>query len=197
MTEHGFLRASEWPGWSVCPGRPWLEDNFPLLHVEPIRPSEECLNGFNSRCETHQQAGGAVQVISDARLDVSVVTGERHANATAWRVLIAQYSEHSVLEVWEPHASEDVLRFVGFAAFLQHALLHAFTSIVLVGEREWIHVPDDLYVFGQRVTEAAHRALSIEGEPATSDFAPGEGCASCRASKGCPGLARKAALELV
>lgn len=197
MSEHGFLRVSEWAGWSVCPGRPWLEDNHPAPVPDPISESEECLNRLKARVQTHQDATASVQIITDTRLDLSVITGERHANATAWRVVVAQYADHSTLEVWQPGASEEELQFLGFAAFLQHALLHHFTSIALVGDSEWIRVPDELYVFGQRVTEAAHLALSIQGEPETSQLIVSDACSTCRALRSCPAARRQAALELV
>jgi hypothetical protein len=196
MSEHGFLRASEFTGWLACPGRPWLEDNFPAPDVEPLKPTEAWLNAFKARGELHQEAGAQVQIVSNGRVDISVVTGERHASATA-DLLIAQYAEHSILEAWKLGASEDEVTFLAFSAFLHHCLLHNFTSVVLVGREEWSRTPDDLYVFGQRVTEAAHRSLSIQGEPETSQLVPTAWCATCRANRNCPGVARKQALELV
>lgn len=195
MTEHGFLRASEVAGWSVCPGRPWREDHFPAS-LERGKPDGGWLNAFKARAEVHQDAGAQVQIVANGRVDLSVVTSEKHASGTA-DLLIAQYAEHSILEVWKFEASEDEVTLLAFAAFLHHCLLHNFTSIVLHGALESTHTPDELYVFGQHVTEAAHLALSIEGEPQTSDFVPSECCATCRGRKDCPGLKRRAALDLV
>lgn len=196
MSEHGFLRASEWAGWSICPGRPWLEDLEASPAVEAAKATEGWSNAFKARADSHEEAGGQVQRVVNGRLDLSVITGERHASSTA-DLLIAQYAEHSVLEVWKFAASEEEVTFLSFSAFLHHTLLHNFTSIVMVGSDEWTKTPDDLYVFGQRVTEAAHLALSIEGEPSTSQLVPSDACSTCRAARRCPALARKQALELV
>ena len=194
MSEHGLLRPSEWPGWSICPGRPYLED---LPAKGAVTLSQTWREEFQARVESHKEAGGQCQVVVDARLDLSILTGERHANATADRLLIAQYADHSILEVWHADAPEHVLMFLGFAAFLQHTLLHDFTAIVLHGSREVSKTQDELYVFGQAVTEAAHLALSVDGEPTLSQLVVSDACESCLGSKRCPAYCRHQAMALV
>lgn len=194
MSEHGLLRPSEWLGWSICPGRPYLED---LPAKGPAKVSQEWRDAFDERVESYKEGGAQCQIIVDARLDLSTITGERHANATADRVLIAQQGDHSTLEVWHADAPEHVLMFLGFAAFLQHALLHNFSAIVLRGVREVSKTQDELYVFGQAATEAAHRALSVEGEPVLSQLVVSDACPECRGNEHCPAYARHQALALV
>lgn len=160
-----------------------------------------------NRADHYRKAGAQVLLLVEQRLDISVITGEDGARGTADVVLLAQFEDHSRLDVWDlkfgvgvvvPVENNGQIQIYALAALIKYQLLHNFTEINLVIHQprvketpsEWRITPEALYVFGQRATEAAHLALSLRGEAsALSHLMPGDKqCRFCRVRYRCPAL---------
>ncbi len=240
---HAFCAPSDWEGWSVCAGKPALEETesdvssasadlgkeahdhaHQILQRWGLAPEEmpdavfsdvpeEMRSGVKlyveavrARVAAFRLAGARVTILVEQRLDISVITGEKDAQGTADCILIAEFAEYSVLEVWDfksgyhPVAVMDngQLQIYALAAFLTHGIFHNFTEINLVIHQprvrkepsEWRRTPDELYIFGAKVTEAATLSLSLRGDvTALSHLTPGERqCRFCRVKYRCPAL---------
>jgi hypothetical protein len=165
-----------------------------------------------NRIAEYKAAGAkAVHALYEVRLDISPITTETKARGTADCVLIAEWDDHSVLEVRDAKFGIGVvvevdgngqLQVYALAALLQHQLLHRFTEVNLVihqprvhpAPREWRTTVEDLHAFGAQATKHASLALSIlEGGPITAAkyLVPGEKqCRFCKAKHKCPALAQ-------
>jgi uncharacterized protein DUF2800 len=240
--EHAFCSPSDWEGWSNCPGKPALEEFEPettniyaeegtqahdlaaaLLRGSDVQLPVDLADGIRiyvaavkSRVKAYEAAGAAsVVLLVEQKLDISVITAEKDAKGTADAVIIAQFADHSVLDVWDLKFGMGVrvdvqrngqLQIYGLAALIQHSLLHNFTEVNLVihqpriieAPSEWQTTPDDLYIFGKRVTEAAALSLSLRGEAAAvSNLKAGEKqCRFCKVKHRCPELAKAVNAEV-
>lgn len=159
------------------------------------------------RIASFRQSGAHVSVLVEQKLDISVVTGEKGARGTGDCLLIAQFPEYSVLDVWDLKFGVGVVvspiengqeMIYALAALAQHGLMQEFREVNLVihqprvNERpqEWQVSLEHLYLFGAKVTEAAALALSLRGDAtALSHLNPGDAqCRFCRAKYRCPAL---------
>jgi len=162
-----------------------------------------------SRVNAYKEAGaGRVEILIEKRLDISAITTERGAMGTADCILIVTWPDGrcsiDVIDLKtgmgvEVSAVENKqLMIYALAAVLVYSLLSDFKEVNIVISQprireqpsEWMTTVDDLYAFGQRVTEAASIALTLRGDVAAlSNLNPGEvQCRWCRAKSACPAL---------
>jgi hypothetical protein len=182
------LTAAGLAFWRGCAGYPWLIEETP---PPPYVPRE--IAAVSARLASLEAQNARVLVIPSPRLDIGLITGERGATEIVDAVLIVEYADHQQLELFHAEATEDSLKLLGLAAMLKYELLHDFSAVVLNGESV---SPQDLYVHGQAVTEAAHKALQARDEP-HRHLTTGPYCSACAARDQCPAYARVRALELV
>lgn len=179
-----YLEPADFDAWGVCAGKPALEE----LETAPAPPKRE--PAVVSETITALQARGAkVEVARLIPLDVGVITAERGAVVVVDAILIGEFDSHSVLHVEHPgsHSERQIL---ALAALLKYQLLHNFTE-TNVGS------PDELYVFGAKVTEAAAVSLSVRGDVAAlSHLTVGPYCKSCRAAYHCPAFEKSVHAEV-
>jgi hypothetical protein len=174
-----YLEPADYEAWSLCAGKPALED----LEAAPAPVKREA--AVIEYAKTALEARGAkVEVARLIPLDVGVITAERGALSLADAILIGEFESHSVLHV-EHQGSDAERQILGLAALLKYQLLHNFTETN-------VGTPDELYVFGAKVTEAAAVSLSVRGDvSALSHLATGPYCATCRAAYHCPALEKQ------
>jgi Protein of unknown function (DUF2800) len=165
------------------------------------------VTAIRERIAAFRQAGARTTLLVEQKLDISVVTGERGARGTGDAVLIAEFPEYSVLDVWDLKYGVGVLvspiengqeMIYALAAIALHGLTQEFREVNLVihqprvaeHPQEWRVPLEQLYLFGAKVTEAAALSLSLRGEAtALSHLNPGEAqCRFCRAKYRCPAL---------
>jgi hypothetical protein len=196
-----FLDPAQWPAWQLCPGRAALEEgqsgateaaDWPALTATQMKDVE-------TRRQGHI-ASGAIrsELILGARLDLEVVTGERGAIDRADALILAEYKEHSIVDVFRADASDQHLAMLALGAVVKYQMLHNFVAVNLcaLGGAKLVQTTwslDQLYIFGQEVTEAAAVALALRGGAAAlSNLVPGDvQCKDCRVAYRCPALARK------
>ena len=142
---------------------------------------------LREQAKTLETAGAHVIALIPAVVDVSVITSERGAHDTVDGVLIVEKEGKTALQVYDSQARMSKLKLDALAAYLQHSLLYSFSEIRL-NDTTAIAL-DELYVFAQKVTEAAAIALAIRGESTViSHLTPGRQCARCRSAYRCPTL---------
>lgn len=208
MTEFAYLRPSEWPAWSRCPGKPSLEESEEPGEEPEFLKTPVIMKALASRVAAYKARGTVCQTYPHSRVDVSVVTGEKGASVFVDAILIAPVDDlRAVLEVWQHGVSRGTsdgeLMILGLAVMVKYEMLHVFSEVRLVRFEPGVEVcperlvtPDELYIFGQSVTEAAAIALSVRADvTALSNLKPGAvQCGKCRAAYRCPELAK--ALDL-
>jgi Protein of unknown function (DUF2800) len=204
MTEFAYLKPSDWPAWSRCAGKPSLEESEEPGAEPEFLKTPEIMSALKPRLASYKASGQAVQSYPYSRVDISTVTGEKGAYAFVDAIVIAPVDDlRAVLEIWQHEADEGQLKILGLAAMLKYEMLHAIAEVKLVTFTPGVDVrlqfevtPDELYVFGQSVTEAAAIALSVRADvTALSNLKPGAvQCRKCRAAYRCPELAK--ALDL-
>lgn len=233
MSEHAFCAPSDWEGWSRCAGKPALEEFEPetesefaaegtrrhdysskSLTKQPVTIPEEAqrdvalyVDAVNARVENYKRAGAVrVQLLVEQRLDISVITGEKNAKGTTDALIVVDFEDYSVLDVWDVKfgfkpvevVENGQVQIYALAALLKLELVHSFKEVNCVifqprvseVPQEWRTTPDALYAFGAKVTEAANIALSLRGEAAAlSHLVPGDKqCAFCKVKYRCPEL---------
>jgi hypothetical protein len=174
-----FLAAEALSRWLACAGSAALEETETPA-PEIIAPELAILAERKTALEAQ---GAAVQVARGVRVDIAVITGERGASALIQALLIAEWEDHSRLEIYGHDPVETQL--LTFAALIKYGLLHNFTETGVADV-------EALYGFGAQVTEAAAPALSLRGDvTALSHLTPGPHCTGCRAAYRCPALAQE------
>ena len=167
------------------------------------------VTAIRQRIAAFRQAGARVTLLVEQHLDISVITGEKGARGTGDAVIIAEFPEYSVLDVWDLKFGIGVLvspvengqeMIYALAAIALHGLTQEFREVNLVihqprvseKPQEWRVTLEQLYLFGAKVTEAAALALSLRGNvTALSHLNPGEKqCRFCRAKYRCPALTK-------
>lgn len=204
MSEFAYLLPSDWKAWSRCPGKPSLEESEAPLPEAAFLLTPAVMKAVAPRMAAYKARGTVASLYPYSRLDISVVTGEKGANVFVDAIILAPIDdEHSVLEVWHHGTNGGTLKILALAALVKYQLLHIFQDVHCVSFTpedpdvdELLVTPDELYVFGKEVTEAAAVALAVRGDvTALSNLHPGAlQCASCRAAYRCPELAK--ALDL-
>jgi hypothetical protein len=171
-----YLEPADFDDWGVCAGKPALEE----LETAPAPPKRE--PAVVSETITALQSRGAkVEVARLIPLDVGVITAERGAVVVVDAILIGEFDSHSVLHVEHPGGDSE-RKILALAALLKYQLLHNFTETN-------VGTPDELYVFGAGVTQAAAVSLSVRGDvSALSHLQTGPYCKTCRAAYHCPAL---------
>jgi hypothetical protein len=171
-----YLEAADFDAWALCAGKPALEE----LEVAPSAPKRSPVDIETAK--TALEARGAkVEIARLIPLDVGVITAERGALALADAVLVGEFDSHSVLHVEHPGGDSE-RKILALAALLKYQLLHNFTETN-------VGTPDELYVFGAGVTQAAAVSLSVRGDvSALSHLQTGPYCKTCRAAYHCPAL---------
>jgi hypothetical protein len=173
-----FLSAAAVSRWLVCGGSAALEET----EAAPAERILEALPIVAERKAALEAQGAAVQAALGVRVDIGIITGERGATAIIQGLLIAEWEDHSRVEV---HGHELVeAQLLTLAALIKYSLLHNFTE-TSVGSVE------ELYAVGQRMTEAAALALSLRGDvSALSHLTEGPQCSACSAAYRCPQLSK-------
>jgi len=173
-----YLTLESLPRWLHCAGGRALEEtedgtDAPANIGDPIE--------FVTTRKTALEAQGAkVSIARGVRLDIGVITGEEAAQALADTVLIAEWDDHSRIEVYG-HPLEPT-RLLELAALIKYGLLHNFSEVGTDSLEE-------LYGFGQKITEAAAVALSVRGDVAAlSHLTAGDWCKGCLSAYRCPEL---------
>ena len=239
---HAFCAPSDWKGWSQCPGKPALEEGEPeveneysqegtlahelaaqVLRGKSVDLPADLADGIRlytsavqARIDAFKLAGASpVTLLVEQRLSIEEITGERGAKGTADTIIIAEFADTAVLEVWDLKFGMGVkvspenngqLMIYALAALIKLGILHNFTEVNLVihqprvfeAPQVWATSTDALYVFGQSVTEAASLSLSLRGESAAlSHLNPGEEqCRFCKVKYRCPALAAQVHKEV-
>ena len=174
-----YLEPADFDAWGLCNGKPALEE----LEAAPARPRRAAVD-IESAKTALEATGAKVEVARLIPLDVGVITAERGALSVCDAILIGEFDSHSVLHV-EHAGSDSERRILALAAVLKYQLLHNFTETN-------VGTPDELYVLGAKVTEAAAVALSVRGDvSALSHLTTGPYCKSCRAAYHCPALEKQ------
>jgi hypothetical protein len=172
-----YLRLLDLPAWRACPGRPALEESEGGRPEDvPVLPAPRRAE-LEARASALQAQGAAVDFIPLASLNVGEITGERGAVGFA-SVLLADSTESGKtrLEVYPP---EPIL---ALAALLKYQILHDFTETN-------VGTPEELYVEGAKITEAAALSLSLSASITALDhLVPGPYCQGCLAMYRCPAL---------
>jgi Protein of unknown function (DUF2800) len=172
-----FLPADSIERWLHCGGSAALEETE-APPTESIAPDLPLLR---ERYAALEARGAKVQTARGVRVDIGVITGERAASALIQGLLIAEWDDHSRIEVYGHSEAETPL--LTLAALIKYSLLHEFTETGVASV-------DELYAAGQKITEAGALALSLRGEvTALSHLTPGPHCKACRAAYRCPALA--------
>lgn len=169
-----YLPAATVHRWLNCQGSAALEELEPAIEPE-VPDSAALLKQIEERKTALEAQGAAVEVTRLVPLDIGVITGEAKAVELARAVLIAEWADHSKLEVLGHWQLETTL--LTLAGVIKYELLHNFTGT------------DALYAFGQQVTESGAIALSVRGDVAAlSHLKVGGWCVNCRAAYRCPKL---------
>ena len=169
-----YLKIEDYAAWTVCPGRPALEESEGGRLDTVPKLSQDERRALNERRDA--LAGtGAVEVMALQSLPVGDITTEK--GALAWgSVIIAESETGSRLEVYPPDKT------LALAALLKFGILHEFNATNC-------GTPAELYEHGQKVTEAAALALSLRNSiTALEHLKPGEYCKTCLAAYRCPAL---------
>lgn len=171
-----YLRYADYPAWSVCAGRPALEESEGLVPEPALTLTAAQRQDLEAR-KTALEGAQAVEILPLQALPVGAITGER--DALAWGSLIlAEYQDHSNLEVYPAD------KILALAALVKFSTLNLITQTN-------VGTPQELYAYGAQVTEAAQLALNLRASvTALEHLVPGEHCASCRAAYRCPALAK-------
>lgn len=182
-----FCDPADWEAWSRCAGKCSLEEQEPAA-ASVEEPLPELTRLLRDRAKSLKESGASVTVRFHARVSIEAITGEKGANDIVDALLIAEYPEHSELEVYDVLGRQGKLKIAAFSMFLTYGLLHKFNKISLgSGSKLELVSESDLYAFGAQVTEAAAVALSVRGEvTALSHLHPGTYCLKCRAAYRCP-----------
>jgi len=171
-----YLEPADYDAWALCAGKPALEE----LEVAPA-PAKREPAAISDALDALQATGAKVEVLRQVPLDVGIITAERGAVAVVDAILIGEFDSHSVLHV-EHAGSESERQILALAALLKYTILHNFTETN-------VGTPDELYVLGAQVTQAAAVSLSVRGDvSALSHLATGPYCKTCRAAYHCPAL---------
>jgi hypothetical protein len=172
-----FLKWQDYPAWSTCPGRPALEESEGEVPDEVPRLTSAMKLDLDERKTALQAVAAVVDVMPLQSLDVGQITGER--GALGWgSVVLAEYQDHAALEVYPAD------RILGLAALVKYSILHAFASTN-------VGTPEELYVFGAQVTEAAQLSLNLRSSvTALEHLVPSEHCKTCRSAYRCPALTK-------
>jgi Protein of unknown function (DUF2800) len=171
-----FLPAQAITRWMACAGSAALEESEGVADTV----IDTNLADLPARKTALEATGADVSVAQGVWVPIGLITGEGNATAATQAIVVAEYEEHSRIEVLG-HAPEET-KLLTLAALVKYALLHHFTD-TSVGSVE------ELYVFGAEVTEAAALALSLRANVAAlSHLTPGDHCPACRAAYRCPAL---------
>jgi hypothetical protein len=169
MRSRAYLRPEDYDAWSLCPGKPALEEGE---------------DNDSMRVETPPKGG--------TWLDISTVTGEPGALSFVERINVTEVGDKAEIEITSPH-NASFLWIVALAALIKYSLLLTVQKITFSAGAT--HVPptlEELYIFGQAVTEAAAVSLRLRGDVAALDHtvAGDVQCRSCRARYRCPAYAK-------
>lgn len=172
-----YLTLDSLPRWLHCAGGRALEE------TEDAGPEPPPFLFDELPRKTELQARGKVNVARGVRVSLEEITGERGAVALLDTVFIVEREEEAYLEVWLPPLyGEAALKLATIAALMKYGLLQNFNETA-------VGTPDELYAFGQEVTEAAAVALSVRGDVAAlSHLTSGAWCKACRSAYRCPEL---------
>ena len=190
----------------------WVDiDSDTATDLEMVEAVRRYCMQVKARVDYYKLAGATtVTLLVEQKLDLSPITGEKDARGTADHVIIAEFADHSVLEVGDLKYGKGVavgavgneqLQMYALAAMLEHSLLHDFTAVVLAIYQVRLHneagmwetSPDTLYKFGEYAAQRAAIALACVQNPASAvqHLEPTEdGCRFCRAKAKCPALAK-------
>jgi hypothetical protein len=172
-----YLRWQDYAAWSACPGRPALEESEGEIPDEVPRLTATDKLDLDERKTALQAVAAVVEVMPLQALEVGQITGERGALGFG-SVVLAEYQDHAALEVYPPD------KILGLAALVKYSILHAFTSTN-------VGTPEELFTFGQQVTEAAQLSLNLRASvTALEHLVPGDYCRTCRSAYRCPALTK-------
>jgi hypothetical protein len=169
-----YLKWQDYDAWHACAGRPALEESEgELPEAVPTLTAVE-RKELESR-RTAYEGAHAVEILPLSSLPVGSVTGERAA--VGWASLIlAHYEDHTALEVHPPD------KILGLAALVKSSIVSPITQTN-------VGTPEELYLFGSEVTEAAQLSMNLRASiTALEHLVPGEYCRTCRAAYRCPAL---------
>lgn len=173
-----YLTLESIDRWLHCAGGRALEETEageerPPNIGDPIKFATE-------RKAALEAEGAKVALARAVAMDIGVITGEERAQAFADTVLIAEWEDHSRIEIYGHELW--ATRLLELAALIKYGLLHNFTEV-------GTGTVEELYGWGQEITEAAAAALSVRGDvTALSHLTPGDWCRGCRSGYRCPEL---------
>jgi hypothetical protein len=174
-----YLTLESLPRWLHCAGGRALEETEATSEQAPRLGDP--IQFATERKAALEALGAKVSLTRAVHIDIGVITGEDRASAVADTILIAEWEDHSRIEVYGHGLDETKL--LTLAALVKYGLLHNVTEVGVCPTVE------ELYVFGQRVTEAGAIALSVRGDvSALSHLSPGDWCKDCRSQYRCPEL---------
>jgi hypothetical protein len=172
-----YLRWQDYLAWSQCPGRPALEESEGGVPDEPPRLTPAYRQELDERTAAYKGAGATVELLPLQALDVGAITGERGAIAFG-SVILSQVDDHAALEVVPAD------KILGLAALVKYSILHAFVNTN-------VGTPEELYQYGQEVTEAGQLSLNLRmSVTALEHLVPGAYCKTCRSAYRCPALTK-------
>lgn len=169
-----YLQWQDYAAWHACAGRPALEESEgERPDAVPTLSAVERL-ALEARRAAYEGAQ-AVELHPLSSLPVGSVTGER--GAVGWgSLLLAHYEDHTALEV---HPADKIL---ALAALVKSSIVSPITQTN-------VGTPEELYLFGSEVTEAAQLSLNLRASiTALEHLVPGDYCRTCRAAYRCPAL---------
>jgi hypothetical protein len=154
----------------------------------------------------------SVILLAEQRLPIAEITGEKNAEGTSDVVIIAEFDDHSIVEVDDLKYGKGVvvraehngqLQMYALSVVLKHSALHVFKEVLLrihqprIDQKpsEWKLSVDDLLKFGFFAKQQATIALRVLEDGITtalSHLSPGETqCKFCRAKAKCPAAAKE------
>jgi phage baseplate assembly protein W len=178
------------------------------VDAEMVEAINRVIASVHDRVATFKMMG-AIDVIlrAEQRLPIAEITGERNAEGTADITIIAQFDDHSIIEVDDLKYGRGVvveaehngqLQMYALAAVLKYQALNVFRDVVVrihqprIREEptEWKTSLEALQQFGGFARQQATIALRVMADGVTTALshlnATEDGCRFCRAKVKCP-----------
>ena len=171
---------------------------------------ESYVRWVQQRCEVWDMAGAKVALLVEQRMPLVEVTGERNAFGTADAIILAEFNDHTELDVvdyksgyHEVDSDAPQLKIYGIAAMRQHGLMHNITKVHTTVVQPRVrsepntveHDASSLEAFAAGVMERAQLALQILEDGPTTALShltvTEKGCKWCKAQHKCPAKVRQ------